>query len=362
MTRKERFKNALLLKEVDKLPHGEQMIHDELLAKILHQPLERDHDNALSKWMKETLEPENFERHKRVRELLNFDWVHLFPIEPNVETKQPENGKIVARDIWGQTLHITPQSFEIAERPINTVEQLRKYQFPPVDQFIFDDITKWANETDFWITTQIDTGLFKASQLIGFREYMEYTYDYPNEIHGFMEKFVDFQKQLVDRLLDAGADSIWFSNDHAYNDGPFISPKHLWEFDFQYTKQLVEYVHSKGYLANFHSCGYLEKSLPLIVDAGVDSLHAIQPSAGNDIIKYKQEYGKDICFIGNFDMDYLMPQGSVYEIDAHARHLIENLFENERTGYILATCNMLNNDQPVENALILHMAAEKYGR
>jgi len=362
MTRRERFERSLRLQEVDKLPHGEQMIHDDLCAAFTKQSFPEDSHNALSKWMKELLPDNNFKRHREVREVLNFDWVHLFPIEPMVETLSDDGTTRTQRDIWGQTLQINNACYEIVEKAIASPEAIRNYQFPKIDDFLFSDITRWSQESDFWVTAQIDWGYFKIAQLVGFEELIMVLYDDPDAIHSIMEKFVDFAKKMVDRLVAAGAHSIWFSDDHAFNSGPFVSPAQIKEFDFNYLRQMVDYVHSKGLLANFHSCGNIEQTLPMLIDTGLNSIHALQPSAGNDIFKYKKEYGKDICFIGNFDMDHLMPKGSPAEIDRKVKEMISVMWERDRTGYILATCNMLNNDQPVENALMLHMAAEKYGR
>jgi len=75
MSHKERFYNALMLKEVDRLPHGEQMIHDSLVAKIVKLDLPGDEGNALAKWMSEPMTDENFMRHKKARGFLGFDWV-----------------------------------------------------------------------------------------------------------------------------------------------------------------------------------------------------------------------------------------------------------------------------------------------
>ena len=361
MTKRERFRNSLLLKEVDKVPHGEQMIHDELVAKITHQYFKEDSENALTKWMCETLPEENFHRHKKVREMLNFDWVHLFPAEPIQVTGKNADDRIIARDIWGQTLLISNESNEIIDTPIKSIEDLIKYQFPSLDKFIYSDITSWKAETEFWVTAQIDTGYFKAAQLIGFERYMEYILMYPKEMHDFMEKFTDFQMKLSDKLILAGADSVWFSDDHCFNAGSMIPPESCYEFDFKYLKKLVDHVHSKGVLANYHSCGNISSTIKMILQTGVNSIHALQPSAGNNIFNFKKEYGKDVCFIGNFDMDRLMPLGSPYEIDHAVKEMIEKMWY-DRTGYILSTCNMLNNDQPIENAITLHLAAEKYGR
>lgn len=360
MTSRERMRKSFRLEEVDKLPHGEQMIHDQLVAKILHEPLPEDGNNALSAWMKEPLSAANFSRHLRARKVLGFDWVHLFPIEPFIEKVPDAEGLRV--DIWGQRIKVTKASFEIVQPAIRSAGEMDSYHFPSVDDFYFGDIARWAKESDFWVTAQIDTGFFKAAQLVGFENYMMYLADVPEKLAGLMERFTDFQKKLIDRLITAGADSIWFSDDHAFNAGPFMSPDMVWEFDFRYLKDLVEYVHSRGKIANYHSCGNIALTLPLLVKAGVDSLHAIQPSAGNDLVAYHREYGKDLCFLGNFDMDRLMPKGSPAEIDEAVRKMVEAIWNESRTGYVVATCNMLNNDQPLENALMLHFAAEKYGR
>ncbi len=359
MTHRERMKNSFMLKEVDKLPHGEQMIHDQLVAGILHEDLPEDGNNALSAWMKETLSDANFSRHLRAREVLGFDWVHLFPIEPFTETRPDAHG--LRKDIWGQKIRVTKESFEIVEPAIGSADEMGSYRFPLPDDFIYSDITRWHTESDLWVTAQIDTGYFKVAQLVGFEKYMMYLADAPEKLAGLMERFTCFQKEIVDRLIEAGADSIWFSDDHAFNAGPFMSPGMLEEFDFRYLRDLVAYVHSKGLLANYHSCGNIAQTLPQLVEAGIDSLHAIQPSAGNDLVAYHREYGKDICFIGNFDMDHLMPQGSPRDIDDAVRKMVEAIWSERRTGYVLSTCNMLNNDQPIENALMLHFAAEKYG-
>jgi len=360
MTHRERMKKSFMLEEVDKLPHGEQMIHDQLVAKILHEPLPEDGENALCAWMKKPLTSVNFSRHLRTRQVLGFDWVHLFPIEPFVEKAADEHS--LRKDIWGQVIKVTEETFEIVQPAIGSAEEMDSYRFPSVDDFIYTDIIRWANESDFWVTTQIDTGFFKVAQLVGFENYMIYLATAPERLTRLMERFTSFQEKLVDRLIEAGAGSIWFSDDHAFNAGPFMSPDMLWDYDFRFLKELVEYVHSKGLIANFHSCGNIAKTLPLLVKTGINSLHAIQPSAGNDLVAYEREFGKNLCFMGNFDMDFLMPKGSPQDIDEAVRRMVEAVWAKKRTGYVVATCNMLNNDQPIENALMLHYAAEKYGR
>lgn len=361
MNHKERFKNALLLKEVDKLPHGEQMIHDALVAKILKQDLPGDEGNALAKWMTEPLSKDNFIRHKKVRDFLGFDYVQVFPMEPVTEIGFSENGNKIVKDIWGAVQEITSQSSHIIKKSINSPEEALKYEFPKVENFGFGNVTKWVEDGEYFVAAQIDTGFFKINQLVGFEEYMEYIYFNKSEMHSLMEKFTDFQIRLADHLIDLGVDCIWLSDDHAFNSGPFISPEMMYEFDFKYMKKIVEHIHGRGLPVTLHSCGNVNHTIEKIIDTGVNGLHALQPSADNDIYAYKKKYGKNICLMGNMDINYLLPKGSPYEIDLKVKEMVENMFY-DRTGFILETCNLLNIDTPVENAIAMHLAAEKYGK
>lgn len=361
MTHKQRFINSLLLKEVDKLPHGDQMIHDELVAKIVGKSLQGDDGNALYNWVFNPISDDNFIRHKKAREFLSFDWVQVFPREPLIEIGETGTGYKMYKDIWGAVLKVSPESFEFAEKPIKAETEIIKYEFPDINIINFDNILKWVQDGQFAVAAQIDTGFFKINQLTGFEEYMYYINYSKCEMHTLMEKFIDYEMRLADRLIDLGIDVIWLGNDFAFNSGPFISPEMLYEFDFKYMQILVEHIHKRGVPVVLHCCGNINQTIELIISTGINAIHALQPSAHNDIYEYKRKYGKDVCFIGNMDINELLTLGSPYEIDQKVKELVEHLFNN-RTGWVMSTCNLLNLDIPVENAIAMHLAAEKYGR
>jgi uroporphyrinogen decarboxylase len=263
------------------------------------------------------------------------------------------------QDIWGAVLERTSESTVIVRKPIETSEELDSYEFPDIDAFDFHNVTAWVNAGGFFVMPQIDTGYFKVHQLVGFEEYMNYLYDEPERIHRFMKRFVVFQEKMVDKLVSLGVDGINLSDDVAFNSGPFISPKHLQEFDFDYLAQVADYIHAKGLPVMVHSCGNVNTVIERIIDTGVDALHALQPSAHNDIFEYKKKYGDSICLIGNLDINYLLPGGSPVDIANVIDEMVEKLFY-DKTGFVLSTCNMLNIDVPVENAIAMHLYAEKY--
>ncbi|MEG0630293.1 MAG: uroporphyrinogen decarboxylase family protein [Christensenellaceae bacterium] len=361
MTHKERFINAITLKECDKLPHGDQMIHDKLVAEIVNEYYESDEENALAKWMFEPMTDKNFDRHKKARSFLGFDWCSVFPMETMRDAGITKEGHKIFKDIWGSVQITSLESNEIIEKPIANAKEIKNYKFPSIDDFEYGNINRWIADGSFAVCSQLDSGFFKINQLTGFEEYMEYIYFNKSEMHGLMEKFIEFQIALADKLIDLGVDVIWLGNDFCYNAGPFISPALLQEFDFDYTKKLVEHVHSRGVNVVLHCCGNINFTIKQMINMGVDAIHALQPTAGNDIYKYKEEYGKDVCLIGNVDINELMPNGSPYEVDIKVKEMVERLFY-DRTGFVLSTTNLLSIDTPVKNAITMHLAAEKYGK
>jgi uroporphyrinogen decarboxylase len=129
--------------------------------------------------------------------------------------------------------------------------------------------------------------------------------------------------------------------------------------DFQYEKKIVDEVHKLGVPCVLHACGKQKETIDMIVEIGVDALHAIQPSAGNDIREIKKRYGNKISLIGNVDISSLLPFGSPWEVDQDVRKLIMDV--GSEGGFVLTTCNGIMEDVPVENAITMHLACEKYG-
>jgi uroporphyrinogen decarboxylase len=99
--------------------------------------------------------------------------------------------------------------------------------------------------------------------------------------------------------------------------------------------------------------------LDMIVELGVDGLHAIQPTANNDIRAIKKRYGKKLTLIGNLDISRLLPFGTPWEVDQAVKDLIRDVGYDG--GLIIATCNGIMEDVPVVNAITMHLACEKYG-
>jgi uroporphyrinogen decarboxylase len=361
MTRKERMLTVLYEKKIpDKLPHGDVTVDPKIAQAVFKEQIPEEHGNFLVYWMTEPFSDRFFERHRRLREFLGFDFAHVFPREPLTKVGETKEGYPIIRDVWGGRIVAAPQSTEELAAPIPDIAKAAEYRFPEVNDFAYDNLERWVKESDLFTVCQLDTGFFKIYLLIGFTNYMFYVYDHKAELKLLMERLADLQIRIAREAVRRGADCIWLANDFAYNTGPFIKPELLWELDFQYEKRIVDEVHRLGVPCVLHACGCQRETLDMIAEIGVDGLHALQPTAQNDIREIKKRYGKKLTLIGNVDIARLLPYGSPWEVDQAVRGLVREVGRDG--GYILSTCNGIMEDVPVENAITMHLACEKYGR
>jgi len=107
-----------------------------------------------------------------------------------------------------------------------------------------------------------------------------------------------------------------------------------------------------------HNDGALVKIIPDLIEAGVEILNPVQPSAkGMESENLKREFGNQIVFHGGVDQE---PQeGTEEDIRAEVRRRIDAFAPGG--GYILSTCNTIVNAPP-ENVVAMFDEARTYGR
>jgi uroporphyrinogen decarboxylase len=358
---KERMLCALKLEKPDRVPKGEIMIHEILIGKLLKMHLPNENENAPIRWSTETLTPLEFELHLYVRELLGFDYVVTTPREIIKKKYVNSSNNTVIEDVWGNINEICPTSSRSIKLAIPDLDALKSYSFPEPDDFKYDNLKQWVEGSDLFVGCFISTGFHKICSLCGYESYMtDYLIEHRNDLHQLMERSTEQDIKIVRRAVEEGADCIWLGDDFAFNEGLFVSPGDLIEFDLQYMKKIVDEVHKLGKPVILHACGNMNKIIDDIVNTGVDGLHALQPSANNDIFNIKKKYTDNLCLIGNIDINFLLPEGSCYEVYDTVKEII--LKVAPYGGYILSTCNMLNKDIPPENVLAMCLAAERYGK
>jgi uroporphyrinogen decarboxylase len=182
----------------------------------------------------------------------------------------------------------------------------------------------------------------------------------PEFAMGLTDVICDYWVDMVRNALDCGADAVIDCEDYCGDKGPFLSIEHFREFVLPGLERVMEPAKERGVPFLKHSDGYLWPLLDIMVDAGIDGLHAIEPAAGMDIGKVKEAYGARISLIGNVDCAGLLTFGTPEEVREATRACIAAAAPGG--GYILASSNIIHVGVPPENYLAMVEACKEFGK
>ena len=342
MTRKERVLTALSHRTTDRVPKGETWIDGNLANKLMNTSYPTDF--------------QHFERDKAIREFLNIDLVNAGDW-PSSLIGEDKNGYPLYRSIYGYEF-IQGVSKHITKPPLEHIEDAKNYVKPDIHNVDPSLVKRFATETDFFVFAQIGGPVSMLDEMFDMEDYMVYCMTNPDEIQIITEKVMEYEIEKAKLFIDNGADAIFFADDIAFNTGTLLPPYVMENLVFPFYNQTVKEIKAyKNVPVVAHSDGDLNSVLHKYVEAGFDGLQSLQPSAGMDIKKIKEEYGDDLCLWGNLDLDYLMSFGTPDEVRKVVRETIDIASHNG--GFILSTCNTMIDSIPPENVLAMMEESEK---
>jgi uroporphyrinogen decarboxylase len=150
-------------------------------------------------------------------------------------------------------------------------------------------------------------------------------------------------------------------DDYAGNTNLLISPAMFRKFIKPCIERLVNMIkdHNPNAKVMLHSDGAITKLLPDLISLGIDVIHPLEPLAATDIPAIKEQFGKQVSFLGGIDISHAMP-GTRQDVIAETKLRLSQL--SDGGGYILAPSNHLQADVPAENVVTLFEIAHEFGR
>lgn len=336
MTKKERVLAALHRQPVDRIPRGEIAIEGGFIAEFL-----KDVDKPMSALQKEIY----------VRNELGIDWIdmHEFPREL---MGYAEDGYPIYKSPYGDIFKETPHSFQMLKPALEDIEDADTYKTSNLSVATTHLLDFYRDNTDFFLVSQINGPVSALDWCLGMEDYMCYCMTDSDLVAQLADKIMEFELGRAKLFLDKGAEAILMADDIAFNTGLLLPPDTMKVVAYPFYKKVIKAIKEyKDVPVIFHSDGYLYDEIPNIIDCGFDAIQSIQPSAGMDIEKIKEEYGDKLCLIGNVDLNYLLPFGSPEEVEKEVKKLAEIAGPE---GFILSTCNILTDAVPVENAKAMY--------
>ncbi|MBN2853098.1 MAG: hypothetical protein JXQ23_10230 [Clostridia bacterium] len=167
----------------------------------------------------------------------------------------------------------------------------------------------------------------------------------------FIEEMFEAHTDLIIETLKKGLsmgmriDGYFLIEDLGHTGGLLISPAVYKRTLHKQHRKLGDFLHSNKLDFFMHSCGRVKELIPLFIEEGLDVLQAIESKADQDVSILSAEYGKDLVFMGNIDVQKL--SGSQEDIKEEIRHKIIPAIHNG--GYIYHSDHSIPPEVSFEN-------------
>ena len=93
---------------------------------------------------------------------------------------------------------------------------------------------------------------------------------------------------------------IW--GDVAYKQCTFMSPNYWREYFKPWVAQMADAAHAAGLPVIYHGCGNVKAIFQDYIDIKVDAYNPLEVKAGMDCVELRRQYGHQIGFCGNSDI------------------------------------------------------------
>jgi uroporphyrinogen-III decarboxylase len=146
----------------------------------------------------------------------------------------------------------------------------------------------------------------------------------------------DFVTDMLDKTLqNLCPDRILVNEDMAYKGHSMISPAMARRFLLPAYQKWIPLIKKAGCpIIQVDSDGYVGELIPIWIEAGFNSLIPVEVAAHNDIVEYRNLYGKQISFQGGIDKRCIAKGGNT--IENELLRIIPPLFED---GGFIPSCD-----------------------
>jgi len=255
-------------------------------------------------------------------------------------------------DGYFRTPEIVHEYWDKYGKPIDFINDRKNYS-PQIWENFVNKLSKYFYPMATLPIT-LHESLFEGMTITRVAYYMRKN---PQFIHEMMTEFCKVNLEIIKRLAEAGVDIVFYMDDLGFKGRSIFSIKHFKEFILPYYKQIYQACKKNGMFVLQHSCGYIDKLLPHMVDAGLNGIQALEPAAGVDLAHLKETMGDRVAFLGGIDCSNIINFGTPKDVHEEVKRCIKAAAQGG--GYFAGPShNILN--APWENILALRAAIEKY--
>jgi len=262
---------------------------------------------------------------------------------------------IIARDRYGRRIKLTRGYATVPlplDFPVRTMDDWLKIKHHY--QFSEERFTPgWEHEAREHaaagrvVTVSIPGGFDETRELMGDADLCIAYYEQPELVHDILDTIAETAQRVLDRVTaTVQVDMLNVHEDMAGRSGPLIGPRQMREFVTPYYRRLWDLVRARG--ARLFMCdtdGNVDAIIPDLIAGGVNLLWPMEPAAGMDIVKVREQYGTQLAFLGGIDKHVI--RRSHEEIVAELEYKIPPMVRTG--GCVLGLDHRIPNGTPLAN-------------
>ena len=190
----------------------------------------------------------------------------------------------------------------------------------------------------------------------GFENFSVIMYENGQLIDEAIERNAERTLAMLEVILDEyDGPLVHCCDDLGMKGSTLLSPDWMRRHLFGRMKRVIDRVHAGGKYFGFHTCGNVTKIIPDLIEAGIDSLDPIEPTAGMDLAEVKRLYGERLVIMGNADANVIQ-MGSTDDARREVRRCLDSAARGG--GYMLN--GGITQAAPAENVLAYFDEARRY--
>ncbi len=179
----------------------------------------------------------------------------------------------------------------------------------------FRDRLRGLRERDQPCILSFPGPFWQVREWVGFERLCVLFIDAPEFLRQMVEFWTDFVSRTMAPVLDAGVvDALFISEDMAYKEKPMISPRMAREFlQPAYLRWVREARQAGVPIVDMDSDGKIEQLIPVWMEAGINVCDPVEVAAGNDILAYREKFGRRMAYRMGVDKRRIAAGGAVIE-------------------------------------------------
>jgi uroporphyrinogen decarboxylase len=181
-------------------------------------------------------------------------------------------------------------------------------------------------------------------------------------VFALFDRIMEYSLAVTKEMVRIGADIIWLGDDVGAQDGMLISPVQ-WR---KTLKERLRYIITElkrekpEIQIAYHCCGSYFPIMGELIEAGVDILNALQPTAANmDLATIKNTFSAQASLFGGIDTQQVLPFGSLDDVEEEVQRVMTAAAQ--AGGYIISGAHNIQPDTSVEKIVKLFEWSKKYG-